>query len=218
MSDGDRDAEIAAALSALRHALVSTQGPDETIDSDAIRDLVAGRLDARDEAALLDRLALAPDMRALLASLRRSKTERAFDRHLVGPIGSIDPLGATTPPIYHLDGPHGGREGGEDPIFGPRDRVELIARPMAPVALPPSLTVWVGRRDGPLVPVAQARVQRDDAGVFRVLLPAREVFNASGRWRLVLVLGDEEMGPGRAEETESMVQVLRAWAVYDAAR
>lgn len=218
MSDGERDAELAAALSALRHALVSATGPDETIDADALRDLVAGRLDEDEEADLLDRLGLPEDVRTRIASLRRSKSDRAYARQAVGAMGSIDPLGATAPPIYHLDGPHGGREGGEDPVFGPNDRVELIARPAAPVSLPPALTVWVGRRDGPLKPVPRNRLQRDDSGVFRVLMPAREVFDAPGRWRLVMVLGEEEMGPQRAEETESMVQVLRAWAVYESGR
>lgn len=215
MSDPRRDAEIAAALNALRHALVSATGPDETIDADALRDLVAGRLDEDEEADLLDRLGLAPEVKARIASLRRSKTDRAIARQAMG---AIDPLGSTSPPVYHLDGPHGGQEGGEDPVFGPLDRVELIARPAAPVAMPPSLTVWVGRRDGPLKPVPKQRVQRDDTGVFRVLIPAREAFDQAGRWRLMMVLGEEEMGPQRAEETESMVQVLRAWAVYDPQR
>ncbi|MEZ4434857.1 MAG: hypothetical protein R3F65_20830 [bacterium] len=215
MSDGRRDAEIAAALNALRHALVSATGPDETIDADALRDLVAGRLDEDEEAELLDRLALAPEVRARIESLRRSKTDRVLARQAMG---AIDPLGSTAPPVYHLDGPHGGREGGGEPVFGPDDRVELIARPAAPVAMPPTLTVWVGRREGPLRPVARQRVQRDDSGVFRVLIPAREAFDAAGRFRLMMVLGDEEMPPQRAEETESMVQVLRAWAVYDPQR
>lgn len=218
MSDDERDAEIAAALNALRHALVSATGPDETIDSNALRDLIAGKLDEREEQELLERLGLATEVRAQIASLRASKEDREFARQTVSAMGGIDPLGATAPPIYHLDGPHGGQEGGEDPVFGPTDRVELIARPAAPVSVPPALTVWVGRRDGPLVPVSRGRIQRDDAGVFRMLLPAREVFDAPGRWRLVMVLGDDEMSPSRAEETESLVQVLRAWAVYDTKR
>lgn len=208
MSDGEqRSAE--AAFDTLRRALTA-QGPDETIDSEALGDLIAGRLDADAEAELLGRLGVE---RAQLVALRRSAAS------LGGVPGVVDPLGTTAPPVYLLDGPHGGREGAGEPVFGPADRVELIARPAGPVPHPPPLSVWVGRRDGPLAPVTDAKIERDIAGVYRVLMPAARVFDAPGRWRLMVVLGDEAMAPLRAmappRATDSRVQVLRAWAVYD---
>ncbi len=205
MSDGEqRSAE--AAFDTLRRALAEARGPDETIDSEALGDLIAGRLDADAEAELLGRLGVE---RGQLVGLRRSVASAG------GVPGVIDPLGTTAPPVYLLDGPHGGREGTDDPVFGPGDRVELLARPSGPVPHPPPLSVWVGRRDGPLAPVTDAKIERDISGVYRVLMPAARVFDAPGRWRLMLVLGDEAMAPSRAVMTDSMVQVLRAWAVYD---
>lgn len=204
MSDGEhRSTE--AAFDTLRRALVA-QGPDETIDSEALGDLIAGRLDATAEAELLARLGVE---RSQLVGLRRSAEA------LHGASGVVDPRGATAPPVYLLDGPHGGREGTGEPVFGPHDRVELIARPSGPVPHPPPLSLWIGRRDGPLAPVTDAKVERDISGVYRVLVPAARLFDAPGRWRLMLVLGDEAMAPARAVVTDSMVQVLRAWAVYD---
>lgn len=223
MSDGGREAEMAAALGALRVALAAGAGPDETIDSAQLRDLVAGRLDPGAEAALLDRLDLPADVRDQLSALRRSKSARDIARRIAGgpdPLrDGIDPLGVTAPPVYHLDGPHGGVAGqgvGAEPVFGPDDRLELIARPSGPVSAPPPLSLWAGLRDGPLRRVTEATVQRDASGVYRVLADARALFERPGRWRLILVLGEEEMAPGRAETTESMVQVMRAWAVYTA--
>lgn len=225
MSDGGNEAEIAAALGALRQALVTGVGPDETLDSSQLRDLVAGRLDPRVEAELLDRLGLPLDVRARLTELRGSPTAREIARRHVagGPALSaapgIDPLGVTAPPVYHLDGPHGGARPpgvGAEPVFRPGDRLELIARPAGAVSTPPPIALWAGLRDGPLRRVDDAVVQRDGSGVYRVLVPAERVFDAPGRWRLMLVLADEDMAPGRAETTESMVQVLRAWAIYDA--
>lgn len=200
-------AEAAAAMEALRQALVAGTGPDETIDSEALSDLLTGRLDPDDEVELLERLGIEPGQ---LRGLRRSIEHGEAD-----PVLTIDPLGTTAPPVYHLDGPHGGREGGGEPVFGPDDRVELIARPSGPVSQVPPMSVWVGRRDGPLAPVTQANVARDISGVYRVLAPASALFDASGRWRIMLVLGDASMAPQQAMLTDSMVQVLRAWAIYD---
>lgn len=220
MSDGGREAEMAGALAALRTALVAGAGPDETIDSSQLRDLVAGRLDTAAEQALLDALDLPDDVRDQLARLRRSKSARDMARRVAGapdPALGIDPLGVTAPPVYHLDGPHGGVVGsglGAEPVFGPADRVELIARPSGPVSTPPPISLWAGLRDGPLRRVEEATVQRDGSGVYRLLIDAATLFEKPGRWRLVLVLGEEEMAPRRAETTESMVQVMRAWAVY----
>lgn len=223
MSDGGREAEMAAALSALRVALASGAGPDETIDSSQLRDLVAGRLDPEVEDALLDRLDLPDAVREQLSALRRSKSARDIVRRIAGgpdPLrAGIDPLGVTAPPVYHLDGPHGGVAGsgvGAEPVFDVGDRVELIARPSGPVSTPPPLSLWAGLREGPLRRVTEATVQRDASGVYRVLIDAEQLFDQPGRWRLVLVLGEEEMAPGRAETTESLVQVLRAWAIFAA--
>lgn len=219
MSNG-REEQMAAALSALRLALAAEVGPDETLDSSALRDLVAGRLDPSEEKRLLDSLDLPPDVREQLAALRRSKSARDIARRVAGgpePGIGIDPLGVTAPPVYHLDGPHGGVAGtgvGAEPVFSPGDRVELIARPSGPVSTPPPISLWAGLRDGPLSQVEGATVQRDGSGVYRLLIDADALFPRPGRWRLVLVLGEEEMAPRRAETTESMVQVMRAWAVY----
>lgn len=223
MSDGGSEAEMAAALGALRVALAAGAGPDETIDSSQLRDLVAGRLEPGAEQALLDTLALPAEVRDQLARLKRSKSARNIARRVAGgpePGLGIDPLGVTAPPVYHLDGPHGGVVGtglGAEPVFSPGDRVELIARPAGPVSKAPPISLWAGLRDGPLGRVEAATVQRDPSGVYRLLIDAAELFEGPGRWRLVLVLGEEEMAPRRAETTESMVQVLRAWAVYASA-
>jgi len=207
---------MAAALGALRLALAAGVGPDETIDSSQLRDLVAGRLTPDAEQGLLDALDLPLAVRDQLARLKRSKSARDIARRVAGGPG-IDPLGVTAPPVYHLDGPHGGVAGagiGAESVFSLGDRVEIIARPSGPVAQAPPVSLWAGLREGPLRRVEGATVQRDASGVYRLLIDAEALFESPGRWRLVLVLGEEEMAPRRAEVTESMVQVLRAWAVY----
>lgn len=222
MSDGKRESEIAAALGALRQALVSQSGADETIDSSQLRDLVSGRLDTVSEADLYDRLDLPGDVRNRLTELRVSADAREIARRQVAgaPLPGVDPLAVTAPPTYHLDGPHGGTTPpgiGAEPVFGPADQIEIIARPAGPVSHTPKLSVWVGPAAGALGRTEAATVQRDISGVYRVLAPASALFAHPGRWRIMLVLGDEEMAPVRAETTESMVQVLRAWVTYSPA-
>jgi len=219
MSDDTREAEMAAALVALRQALLTGSGPDETVDSSTLRDLVSGRLDASRADALYEQLDLPSDVRSRLAELQVSSQARDMARrHVIGgPMPGVDPLGVTVPPTYHLDGPHGGRKPdgiGAEVIFDPGDRVELIARPAGPVSRTPDLSLWVGKTGGALGRVEDAVVQRDVSGVYRVLAPAEALFDSPGRWRIMIVLGDEDMQPRRAETTESLVQVLRARVTY----
>lgn len=219
MIDGNDDAAVAAALNALRDALLANAGADDTIDTLELRALVSGELEPTDEATLIERMGLSPELAARIKALqprsqRPVRNLRPSQPVAGGPLPRIDPMAVTHPPMYTLDGPHGGR--GRDEglmVFGPGDQVEVLARPEGPMPHPPPISLWSGRRGETLLQSDEVRIQQDEAGVYRLLVPAEKLFKAEGEHRLMIVLG-EDMTPSRAMVTESLVQILRAKALY----
>lgn len=213
----DGEAELTPRERRLLEAVHAPESADEApIDDGLLIRFRRGELDDATAASVAGRLARDPAARALLVA--QAEAERGSDAMTVArvmsrqrPAGRRGWLAAgaavavalaaalalfvmrPTAPQFALDGPYGGvaESRGEETVsrtFVPGNRLQLFARPDAPLATPPGCLGVVQAADGRETAVDRRFVRVAPNGVCRLDAPVEALFPTFGRYAVSLVL------------------------------
>lgn len=214
MSD---DHELTPRERRLLDAVPEGETSDAPIDDGLLMAFRRGELDDATAAEVAGRLARDPEARALLVALAEAErgseamtVARVVRRQgsnrrgwLAGGAAVVVALAAAlalfvmrpTAPEFSLDGPYGGlaETRGEETIsrtFVPGNRLQLFARPAAPLQSAPGCVGVIEGADGRQTAVDRRFVRVAPNGVCRLDAPVEALFATFGRYSVSLVMLD----------------------------